>query len=225
MWIDHGTDNYATVTWSNAPNNRRISIGWMSNWQYANKVPTVAWRSATTLPRELSLKNTSNGIRLIQKAVKETEILRGASQDISEQTISESLNLKPTTTTNELSLTFDLSKTTAEDLGVVLSNEKGEKVVIGYERITNRFYIDRTEGGKKDFEKGFAGRHYAPRTSTSNVLTMTLYIDVASVELFSDDGETVMTEVFFPNEDFNALTLFSENGAAQLTAGKIWALK
>ena len=225
FWIDHGTDNYATVTWFGAPANRRISLGWMSNWQYANKVPTVAWRSATTLPRELSLKTTPQGIRLVQKAVKETEILRGASQDISEQTISESLNLKPTTTTNELSLTFDLSKTTAEDLGVVLSNSKGEKVLIGFEKTTNRFYIDRTEGGKLGFEKGFAGRHYAPHTSTGNVLTMHLYIDVASVELFTDDGETVMTDIFFPNEDFNALAVFSKNGIAQLTSGKIWALK
>ncbi len=225
LWLDHGTDNYATVTWSNAPDNRRISLGWMSNWQYANKVPTVVWRSATTLPRELTLKNTSQGIRLIQKAVKETEILRGSSQDISEQTISESLNLKPTTATNELSLTFDLSKTTAADFGIELSNAKGEKVLMGYEKATNRFYVDRSEGGKKDFEKGFAGRHYAPRTSTDNLLKMNVYIDVASVELFADEGETVMTDIFFPNEDFKALTLFSKSGAAHLTTGKVWALK
>ena len=225
LWLDYGTDNYATVTWFGAPDNRRISLGWMSNWQYAQKVPTTAWRSAMTLPRELSLKNTPNGVRLFQKAVKETGILRGVSQDIPEQTISDSLYLKPKTTTNELSLTFDLSKTTAADFGVVLSNAKGEKVLIGYEKATNRYYIDRTEGGKKDFEKGFAGRHYAPRTSTDNVLKMTLYIDVASVELFTDDNETVMTHVFFPNEDFNALALFSKNGAAHLTNGKVWSLK
>ncbi len=225
LWLDYGRDNYATVTWSDVPDNRRISLGWMSNWQYAQKVPTVKWRSATTLPRELTLTNTPQGIRLVQKAVKETEILRGVSQDISEQTITASLNLKPTAKTNELSLTFDLSKTTAADFGVELSNTKGEKVLIGFEKTSNRFYIDRTEGGKKDFEKSFAGRHYAPRIATDNLLKMDLYIDVASVELFADNGETVMTDVFFPNEDFNAAILFGKNGIVQLSKGQLWTLK
>jgi fructan beta-fructosidase len=124
-----------------------------------------------------------------------------------------------------MSLTFDLSKTTAQDLGIVLSNSKGEKVLIGYEKSTTRFYIDRTEGGKKDFEKGFAGRHYAPRIATSNTLKMNLHIDVASVELFADDGTTVMTDVFFPNEDFNRITLQSKQGTTYLTEGKMWTLK
>ena len=225
LWIDYGTDNYATVTWSGVPDNRRISLGWMSNWQYAMKVPTQAWRSAATLPRELSLKTTEKGIRLIQKPVKEQDILRGGSQDMTNQSITESYALKSTSKTNELSLTFDLSKTTAQDLGVVVANSKGEKVLIGFEKSTNRFYIDRTEGGKKDFEKGFAGRHYAPRHSTSTLLKMNLHIDVASVELFADDGETVMTDIFFPTEDFNQLSIFSKNGSSQLREGKIWALK
>src|SRR5690606_13045000 len=47
-WIDYGTDNYAGVTWSNT-GNRKVFIGWMSNWQYANVVPTVEWRGATTM--------------------------------------------------------------------------------------------------------------------------------------------------------------------------------
>lgn len=235
LWIDYGKDNYATVTWSDAPDNRRVSIGWMSNWQYAQKVPTEAWRSATTLPRELSLKTTQQGVRLFQKPVKEVEILRkeiptqsgltGGKQDISAQNISDKLTLEPISAGNEMSLTFDLSKTTAQDLGVVLSNSKGEKVLIGYEKSTNRFYIDRTEAGKGGFDKGFAGRHYAPRTATDTILKMNLHVDVASVELFADDGATVMTDIFFPNEDFNQAAIFSKNGTTQVVKGEIWRLK
>jgi fructan beta-fructosidase len=225
LWIDEGKDNYATVTWFGAPDNRRISIGWMSNWEYANKVPTGLWRSATTLPRELSLKTTEKGIRLFQKPVKEQEILRGETTQIAAQIVSEIYDLKPTSPTNEIMLTFDLSKTTAQDLGVVLSNSKGEKVLIGYEKPTNRFYIDRTEGSKKDFDKGFAGRHYATRTATDNILKMNLHIDVASVELFADDGVTVMSDIFFPNEDFNQAAIFSKNGTTQFVKGQVWRLK
>ena len=224
LWLDYGKDDYATVTWSGI-SDRRISIGWMSNWQYAQKVPTEKWRSAMTLPRELSLKNTSKGICLVQKAVKETEILRGDAIPDFGGTISDSKKIDAKTVSNEMALTVDLSKTTANDFGVELSNSKGEKVLIGFEKSSNRFYIDRTEGGKGGFSKDFAGRHYAPRSSTDNLLKMTLYIDVASVELFTDDGETVMTDIFFPNEDFNAVSVFSKKGTTQLTSGKLWSLK
>jgi fructan beta-fructosidase len=225
LWIDEGKDNYATVTWFGAPENRRISIGWMSNWEYATKVPTGLWRSATTLPRELNLKTTEKGIRLFQKPIKEQEILRGGVTNIAAQNITNILDLKTTSKSTELDLTFDLSKTTAQDISVVLSNSKGEKVVIGYEKASNRFYIDRTEGGKKDFETGFAGRHYALRSATNNLLTMNLHLDVASVELFADEGATVLTDVFFPNEDFSKITLMTQQGTAYLKEGKIWTLK
>ena len=225
LWLDYGKDNYATVTWSGSTDNRRISLGWMTNWQYANKVPTKAWRSAMTLPRELSLANTPQGIRLMQKPVKETELLRGVMNGIAAQDVDHSFDLKQQAKTNELSLTFDLSKTTSTDFGVQLSNSKGEKVLIGYEKTTNRFYIDRTEGGQKDFSKDFAGRHYAPRIATDNTLKLHLVIDVASVELFADDGSVVLTDTFFPNEDFSQLSLFAKNGVAHLVAGDVWGLK
>ena len=225
LWLDYGKDNYATVTWSGSTDNRRISLGWMTNWQYANKVPTKAWRSAMTLPRELSLANTPQGIRLMQKPVKETELLRGVMNGIAAQDVDHSFDLKQQVKTNELSLTFDLNKTTSTDFGVQLSNSKGEKVLIGYEKTTNRFYIDRTEGGQKDFSKDFAGCHYAPRIATDNTLMLHLMIDVASVELFADKGSVVLTDTFFPNEDFSQLSLFAKNGVAHLVAGNVWGLK
>jgi sucrose-6-phosphate hydrolase SacC (GH32 family) len=64
-WLDYGRDNYAGVTFNDAPEGKRMFIGWMSNWEYAHNVPTNPWRSAMTLPRELSL----DGDRLIQKAI------------------------------------------------------------------------------------------------------------------------------------------------------------
>jgi fructan beta-fructosidase len=225
LWLDYGRDNYAGVTWSNAPDNRRILLGWMSNWNYAQVVPTKKWRSAMTLPRELALKTTEKGVRLVQKIVKEAAILRGPSQIILPQKISRQIDLKPLAKRCELSLTFDKTTTTAADFGVILSNSKGESVIIGYEKAVNHFYIDRTHSGKMDFEKGFTGKHYAPRLSTNNALKMTLYIDVSSVELIADDGETVITDIFFPTEDFSTISLFGDNGVANLTAGQLWKLR
>ena len=54
-WLDAGRDHYAGVTWSDAPDNRRILLGWMSNWKYAAVTPAASFRGAMTLPRELAL--------------------------------------------------------------------------------------------------------------------------------------------------------------------------
>ena len=44
-WMDFGKDHYATVSWSDAPSGRRSIIAWMSNWQYADVVPTLQYLS------------------------------------------------------------------------------------------------------------------------------------------------------------------------------------
>ena len=123
-------------------------------------------------------------------------------------------------------MSFDLSKTKASTVGVVLSNSKNEKVEIGYDVATKQFFIDRTEGGKTNFSKDFVtGRQYAPRLSDKNIVKMRLIVDVASVELFADDGSVVMTAIYFPNEDFKTAKIFAQNGVAKLLKGQIWALK
>ena len=70
LWLDWGRDCYASVSFSNAPDDRRIIIGWMNNWDYANQLPTAPWRSSMTLAREVRLTSQSNGsARLIQQPV------------------------------------------------------------------------------------------------------------------------------------------------------------
>ncbi len=231
LWLDNGKDDYAGITWSNAPDGRRIFIGWMSDWQYANKVPTEAWRSATTIPRELSLQSTKEGLRLFQKPIDELKVLRRADTghwtlDAGITIASENFELNSVNASaSELDLSFDLTKTTSKDFGIILSNSKNENIEIGYSVADKQFYIDRTNAGKKDFSKDFAGKHLAPRISTHSILKMHLLIDVASVELFADDGSVVMTDIFFPNEDFTTTKIFSKNGATVLINGHAWRLK
>ncbi|MGB4846778.1 MAG: glycoside hydrolase family 32 protein, partial [Saprospiraceae bacterium] len=69
-YMDYGPDHYAGVTFSNT-SHRRILIGWMSNWQYAQVVPTDPWRSAMTIPRELDLKDVDGKLYLISNPVAE----------------------------------------------------------------------------------------------------------------------------------------------------------
>lgn len=229
-WIDYGKDNYAGVTWANVPGGRRLFLGWMSNWQYANVVPTASWRSATTVPRELTLKNTPGGIRLLSQPVRELASLRGESVELKGRSVSGTVEITQEipfqATTSEMVLAFKAPRGgTSKAFGVVLSNGQGQKVQIGYDPGRQSFFVDRSGAGNNSFSKDFAGRHPAPRVSTADSIKLHLVIDVASVELFADDGEVVMTEIFFPDAPFKQVSLFSDGGAAQLTTGKITALQ
>ena len=225
LWFDYGKDNYAGVTWSGNTDGRRLFLGWMSNWQYAQNVPTSTWRSACTVPRELGLHQTKEGLRIFQKPVRELKILRGDAVSIPASQIKNFKEIDNRSVTKEIDVSFDLSKTTANNLGIVLSNAKNEKIEIGYDVVTKQFFIDRTGGGKKDFSKDFAtGRQTAPRLSTNSVVKMHLLVDVASIELFADEGNVTMTSIYFPNEDFKIAQIFAQNGSASLIKGQVWRL-
>ncbi|MFN8354228.1 MAG: glycoside hydrolase family 32 protein [Spirosomataceae bacterium] len=221
LWLDYGADNYAGVTWFGAPNNRRLFIGWMSNWDdYANTVPTSTWRSALTVPRELSLVGTPEGLRLHQVPVKEVEQLWGSSKGIQKQAISQEVEVDNQGVEKDVTLTFDIESSTAQQVGFELRNSKNEKLRFGYDVPTKQLFIDRTQSGKINFSAKFPKKHTAPYL-VGKTLTIRALIDNSAIEVFIDGGRAAFTEVFFPNEDFSKLILFSEGGQTQLVVGEI----
>ena len=197
FWVDFGRDNYAGVTWQNTQrdNGNKLFIGWMSNWDYAQEVPTNTWRSAMTIAREIGLLKTTKGYRLTSIPVSETK-----------QT------LKPLAVdSRELlgSMKLELTLDSGNKVGYVLSNDIGEQLEFGYDPVKQQFYIDRTKAGKKDFSEKFASHlSYAPRFKEEKTIKGTVILDKTSIELFWDDGLTVMTEVFFPNAPYNKISSF-----------------
>ena len=210
-FIDWGADNYAGVTWSNT-GDRHIFLGWMSNWQYANVVPTEKWRSAMAFPRELSLKTVDNVIYLASEPVKELEKIMSNTSSIQNAMVNGSLDLsdKIKSFNGQYQLKFSSEKLT--NYSIVLSNDLGEEVVIGYDKQANQYYIDRSKAGKIAFEKGFGVKHTAPRISKEAGTGVTLIVDVASVELFADNGLSVMTDIFFPNKTLTKVSIKSADG-------------
>jgi len=195
-WIDYGPDDYAGVTWSNT-GDRKVFLGWMSNWDYGKVVPTVEWRSAMTIPRELRMEHVDDRIFLASKPVRELDEIsfdRSTMDNIEE-------------TSRKLSIPgrIDLDIENANDFSITLSNDNGEEVVIGFDKKQNQYFINRGKSGNVAFYKSFAARHTAPRLAPGKNINMSLIIDVASVELFADDGLTVMTEIFFPSKPYDQL--------------------
>jgi fructan beta-fructosidase len=232
LWLDYGTDNYAGVTFFGAPNRWvksksneevRILIGWMSNWLYATTVPTEKWRSAMTFPRVFDLKNTAQGLRLVSNPILDLNSLRNKTAELKPQTWQGNLPISDSKS-SLYEIYLEIEKNNSKEIALEISNSKGEKLLIGYESVGNRFFIDRTKAGKKDFFPEFAARHYAPRFSEDKIIKFQVLLDVASVELFADEGLTVMTDIFFPNENFSKIALISDQNT-QLLKGKITPLK
>ncbi len=229
-WLDYGKDNYAGVTWSDIPENdgRRIFMGWMSNWQYANNVPTQKWRNAMTIPRKLTLRNTTNGLRLCSTPVKELERLRRNVTKLTASTITDRasiLNVDPTV--SELELVFDIQNSDSRSYGVELLNAQGEYIRIGLDKVSNLIIIDRSNAGKMNFSNNYSGLHYIPYSISDDQTTTKwrIFFDRSSLELFVDDGAIAATEIFFPTEDFDTINLFAFDGKAVLKEGKIYELK
>jgi fructan beta-fructosidase len=210
-WLDYGPDEYAGITWSNT-GDRKIFLGWMSNWDYANVVPTKSWRSAMTIPRELYLKRIGNNRLIASKPVRELSSIEFKPLSFQNIQAAKSLDLTKKTANRISTSRLDLDLEKLNDFSVVLSNDMGEKVIIGFDKKNNQYFIDRSHSGKIDFKKGFAAKHVVPRFTTSDKMNLTLYIDVSSVELFADDGLSVMTEIFFPNTPFQQLNIISSEG-------------
>lgn len=205
IWIDYGRDNYAGVTWSNISevDGRKLFIGWMSNWQYAQKVPTEKWRSSMTIPRELSLIKEDGNYRVSFQPVRELK------NYISKTIKKESLKIVKETVLTDQSL-VDLSKVeirfTLKDLKkdiytFSLSNKSDNSIQFGINKKDKYFFIDRSKSGKKAFSDVFANKiSKAPFTEDFDKMDIRVIVDKTSIEIFYDNGKTVMTEIFFPEK-------------------------
>lgn len=228
LWLDHGRDNYAGVTWSNIPkaDGRTIFLGWMNNWQYAQVVPSTGWRGMMTLPRTLELLDTNTGYQVVSYPIKEVELLRKRAIEIKRRMVVGEADWSSYLDPSQPFLDMELIITKvsgSHTWSIKLSNSLGEYTKVGYNYQTKDFYIDRENSGQVDFSKGFAGIHYGPRRRRHDQMAIRLIIDRSSIELFGDKGEVAMTDLFFPNRPYDKLTI-SSGEEAVLFEGVVYQL-
>ncbi len=204
-WMDYGKDHYAAVTWSNAPQGRTVAIAWMSNWQYANVVPTKQFRSANSLPRDLSLfaYNGEHYVRSTPAAVDGLKVkkLKGG---------------KAVKLEGAQCIDITLRNRNAERVHLTLANAQGEKVVITYDFMQHTCSMDRTKSGDVSFSNDFAAVTTTPTYDTTNEVHLQLFIDNSSIELFGDNGRFVMTNLVFPSAPYTTLSHTAEGGTCKV---------
>ncbi len=228
LWIDYGRDNYAGVTYSNIPkeDGRRIFMGWMSNWDYANNVPTKNFRNAMTVPREFKLMSNGKHLILAGTPVKEVTNLRGKITPVSNLTITCDKTiegvLRPFSNKFELDMTIE--RLNSKIWGFGLTNSQGDYLNFTFDLEQNILKVDRRNCGLKDFSQKFVSEPIAPLTQ-NDVYQVRLLVDKASSELFINDGETVMTNLIFPSEWYENITFFTPNQSWKATDIKLFEIK
>lgn len=202
-WMDWGKDNYATVTWNNAPDGRCIALGWMSNWQYANNVPTRQYRSANTLARDLTLYRERQELYLKSTPSSEVKKARGKKVSIPSFKVSEKHEMVNLFEEKQGAYEVEIviQNTGASKIAFCLLNDKGEKVSMYYDLNRKQFVMDRSESGKVDFSKDFPAVTVAP-VNVDKELTLRLFVDRSSIEAFGEDGKFVMTNLVFPSQPY-----------------------
>ena len=202
-WMDWGKDNYATVTWNNAPDGRCIALGWMSNWQYANNVPTRQYRSANTLARDLTLYREGQELYLKSTPSSEVKKARGKKVSIPSFRVSEKHEIVNLFEDNQGAYEVEIliQNAGASKIAFSLLNDKGEKVSMYYDLNRKQFVMDRSESGKVDFSKDFPAVTLAP-VNVDKELTLRLFVDRSSIEAFGEDGKFVMTNLVFPSQPY-----------------------
>lgn len=228
LWADDGKDFYATNSFSDLPQSdgRQIWIGWISNWQYANREPTAIWRGAQSLPRELRLARFPEGLRMMQrpiaesKSLREQQLLSLSNMDVSrtQQAIAKA-GVRGTT----LEIEAEIVPGDANEIDLRLRKGANEETVVGFSREHSEVFVDRTRSGEVSFAPEFPGRHAASVRPGSRV-KLHIFVDRSSVETFVNDGEAVLTERIYPSPGSDRVEMYSAGAHGWVKALRIWRL-
>jgi fructan beta-fructosidase len=223
FWIDWGADFYAVRAWRNyAPGEKRIIwAGWMGNWKYINE-PVLGNFS---ISRNVELKTFPEGIRLIQNPIEELKTLRNSHKtayEYSFEGIWKPKKFSPAKNSYELIVEFE--NISAKEFGLKLCVGHNEQTIIGYKVPEEELYVDRLNSGYDDFSSLFPEVNAGPLRNRNNTVELHIFIDKCSIEVFGNNGETVISSKIYPDSSSLGIELFSNFGKVKVKSLDLWDL-
>ena len=222
---DYGPDYYAAVTYNHLPaNHPPVLLGWANNWKYANDIPTFPWKSMMSLPREIKLDKINNEWILLQQPVAALKHLRTNHLDFKKLIVAGKKSLPIKSQQLEMEVIFQPSPNITS--GIHLAVGKQPAFVIGYDAAQQKLFIDRSGAVNNSFNKNFEAlsRYETSLAPDKGKIKLHIYFDKSIVEVFANNGTTIMTAQVFPGENDYGVELFSDNGKTLFESVKFWKL-
>ncbi|KAK9859141.1 Glycoside hydrolase [Penicillium brevicompactum] len=222
-WMDWGPDFYAAASYNGLPEGDVVQIAWMNNWQYGNVIPTDPWRSAMSVPRQLSLKRIDGKITLIQQP---QEGWKSVSSHNSSKQSWKSVPEGSTTIDSpgkafKIDLSFadhdsDDSHASTFAISVRATSDFQQETLVGYNFTSKEVFVDRQHSGNVSFDKTFATLYHTPlKASADRRVNLQVFIDWSSVEVLGGQGEVSLTAQIFPSEDATEARVVSVDGVTK----------
>ena len=228
VWLDHGKDFYAAITYNNLPTDHPpVLVGWANNWAYANSLPTSPWRGMMSTPRELSLIPDGDNYLLVQKPVRSLYEFAKPSdkKTFAKHKIEGNDQLLKGIQSGSCLLKIRFSDINAQKVGIEVFKNDDEKTIVGYDADKKHLYIDRRLSGNTGFHEKFSSLDYASLTLQDNSLSLEIIMDQSIIEVFAQGGSVVITDQVFPSSDQNSMQLFVENGTAEVEQLEVYNIR
>ena len=229
LWADHGRDFYAAASWSgiSGSDGRRLWLAWMSNWDYAREVPTAPWRGSMTVPRELTLRPTPDGLRLFQEPARELRSLRTDCHSLRHVTGPAATEWLATLERADglAGLGLEFVPGGARRFGVRVLHGELDETAITCDLAAGEIALDRTRSGVTGFAPGFPGEHRGPLGLRNGRIRLQVLCDASSVEVFANDGEIVLTDLVFPHERRLRFEVFGDSPDLGLASVEVWSIE
>lgn len=226
---DYGKEFYASMSFSNMPDNRRVMIAWMTNWDYPFAFPTTGWKGELTIPREVRLVKTDQGIRLAQSPIKELQSIRSTIFQTQNKIVNHAnaSNLLKGISSGAFEIEAEIEIPSASkitEFGFLVREGADQKTVVGYKTSDNQIFVDRAESGEMDFSRSFSTFHEAPLKPDNKRIKMNIFVDDSSIEVFANDGKVVFSDVIFPDPSSSSMNFYTKGGEVNLVSLKVHSL-
>lgn len=170
------------------------------------------WAGAMSLPRVAEL----DGGRILFSPVEEIESRRSNAYEQANIELSGERGLAISGDSYELQVEFEAGN--AGEFGLKLRTDEAgqEETVIAYQQEYGMLLLNRERAGI-----GPGGQRKAAVPLQEGKLSLRIFVDKSSVEVFAGDGEVVMTARIYPSADSRGIKLFS-TGDSKVTMLRKW---
>jgi len=225
LWADHGADYYAPQSWSNEPNDRRIMLGWMNNWQYAREIPSDGQRGAMSIPRELSLVETKDGLRLRHQPIPELRSLRNEFFHCQDRHVSPGEDALDGLQADVVEIEAQIQiQPSTESFCFHLRKGGEERTTLRVDARNHEITLDRSHSGQSGFHENFPAVHAAALNTEQDTIQLRIFLDRCSVEVFADHGLTCLSDLIYPSAESLGLEFFTEGGGVHIRSLNVYRL-